>query len=227
MECLLFDLDGTLVDTAPEITDAVNDSLARLGAPAVGESQVRAWIGEGAQALFNKALAHAGLERPGAALWKTLWSGFELDYLERCGTRSRVFPGVKPALEKLRERGLRLAVLTNKESSFAHRVLVRHGLSDCFELIVAGDTLPDVRKPDARIVQHVLQSLDVEVDEALLIGDLAIDVRTARAAGIAVWAVRHGYAHSPLEGADAPDRFLDHFDDLPDAIAQADRVSIY
>ncbi|MFM2402490.1 MAG: hypothetical protein RL223_370 [Pseudomonadota bacterium] len=247
---LLFDLDGTLMDTAPEIADALGDTLARLGLPPVDEARVRGWIGDGARALLGKALCDAGvLSTPSpaaphpagntaadaagaarrdltagrggdAALLAQAWRGFAVDYALRCGSRSRLFPGAAALLARCRERGLRLAVLTNKEGRFAHQLLVRHGIAEAFDLVVAGDSLP-VRKPDPAVVHHALQAFDAEPDQALLIGDSVTDVRTARAAGIGVWLVRHGYPGGEPAGADAPDRWLDHFDAVePEACAR-------
>ncbi|HNE59482.1 MAG TPA: phosphoglycolate phosphatase [Ottowia sp.] len=210
MRAVLFDLDGTLMETAPELTDALNDTLRRHDLPAVDEARVRGWIGDGARALLAKAFAHAGAT-PAAA--NAAWPGFHRDYSARCGTRSSLFPGARELLARLSKAGIRTALLTNKESAFAHRLLARHDLASAFDLIVAGDTLA-VKKPDPGVVMHALQKLHIEPGQALLLGDSLTDVRTARAAGIAVRIVRHGYPQGELAGADAPDAFIDHFDDF-------------
>jgi phosphoglycolate phosphatase len=120
-----------------------------------------------------------------------------------------------------------VGLVTNKEAAFAHRLLVRHDLNACFDLMVCGDTLP-VRKPDPAMLLHALQALQCEPGDALYVGDSAIDVRTARAAGVAVWAVTHGYG-GPLRGADAPDREVESFDELARALTtqRGLRVSIF
>ena len=181
---------------------------------------MRGWIGYGGRELLAKALAAAGI---GAASVDTIWPQFVDDYLERCGTIGQPYPGVVPMLERLREAGLSLALLTNKEGAFAHRVLVKLGLSQYFDAIVAGDTLP-VKKPHPDTVRHALESLGMTAEDTLYIGDSAVDVRTARAAGVEVWLVRHGYADELLEGADAPDRWIDDFDQLE--LPDAERVTI-
>ena len=220
-DTVLFDLDGTLVDTAPEIADAVNDTLRRRGLPAADDDTVRAWIGDGARALLGKALRAAGVpEGRLAAEVEAAWPGFSLDYGERCGTRGACFPGVIEALTALQAAGVRLAVITNKESAFAHRVIARRGLSPFFELIVAGDTLAR-RKPHADGVHHALAALQGRAARTLLVGDSATDVRTARAAGITVWTVPFGYHHGGLQGEDTPDRRLEGFHGLAAAVTAA------
>lgn len=208
LRVILFDLDGTLMDTAPEIADALNDTLARLGHAAADEALVRGWIGDGARALLAKALAHAGAT---SAAVDSAWAGFAIDYAQRCGTRSRVHDGVRAMLQRVRHQGLRSVLLTNKESVFAERLLALHGLAADFDLVVAGDTLA-VKKPHPGVVVHALAALRATADEALLVGDSTTDVRTARAAGVAAWLVRHGYPQGTLSGADAPDGFIEHFD---------------
>lgn len=213
LRMILFDLDGTLMDTAPEIADALNDTLRRLGHAPADEALVRSWIGDGARALLAKALAHAGA--PAAAV-DSAWPGFAIDYQQRCGSRSRVHDGVRPMLQRVHRRGLRSVLLTNKEAAFAERLLALHGLADDFDQVVAGDSLA-VKKPHPAVVAHALATWQANAGDALLVGDSTTDVRTARAAGVAVWLVRHGYPQGTLSGADAPDGFIEHFDHfLPD-----------
>ncbi len=216
LRTILFDLDGTLMETAPDIADAINDTLQRLGHAPADEDLVRGWIGDGARALLDKALLHAGVAlnaAPGTArnAAAAAWPGFAADYARRCGGRSWVHAGVRPMLQRLRQQGLQLVLLTNKEAQFAQRLLQLHGLDNSFDLIVAGDTLP-IKKPNPGVVHHALLSLDCSADAALLVGDSTTDVRTARAAGVPVWLVRHGYPQGSLSGADAPDGFIAHFD---------------
>jgi phosphoglycolate phosphatase len=156
-----------------------------------------------------------------------LWPGFEFDYAQCCGEHGRVYPGARRMLERLNGAGIQVGLVTNKEAAFAHRLLVRHDLNACFDLMVCGDTLP-VRKPDPSMLRHALQALQCDPDDALYVGDSAIDVRTARAAGVPVWAVTHGYG-GPLRGTDAPDRTIDGFDELARALTthRGLRISIF
>jgi len=205
---VLFDLDGTLVDTAQEIADALNATLAAIGRGPVPEAQVRSWIGDGARALLAKALDHLDVPPVEAA---PAWDAFADAYAARCGQRSTVHAGVPALLARLRAQGRHLAVLSNKEGRFAEKVLAAHGLLHAFDLVVAGDTLP-VKKPHPDTVQHALASFGLGPEDALLIGDSATDVRTARAAGIPVWMVTHGYPDGALSGEHAPDGFITSFD---------------
>ena len=212
---ILFDLDGTLVDTAPEISDAVNLTLARLRRPPVSEALVREWIGDGSRELLRRALRHGAAGGPDVPPLQDIWPQFEADYGQTCGTRSRVYPGVRPGLSRLRAQGRNLVLVTNKESLFAHRVLARHDLASYFDLVVGGDTLA-VRKPDPAVVHHVLDTLGGEADECLFVGDSVTDVMTARAAGIDVWAVSYGYHNDRFGTRHQPDRLIDGLEVLAD-----------
>ncbi len=134
----LFDLDGTLVDSAPDIADALNHTLAALGRPPQDEARVRGWIGDGARALLDKAL--------GAPSTDAVWEHFSYEYNAACGEASTLYPGVRAMLERLHAQGLKLAVLTNKEARFAHKLLALHDITTHFDLLVAGDSLA-VKKP--------------------------------------------------------------------------------
>lgn len=213
LKAVLFDLDGTLMETAPEIADALNDTLARLGLAPVALSMVQGWIGDGARVLLGRAFAHAAARGEQPPTVDGAWHEFQRDYDRRCGTHSHVHAGVPQALQRLRQQGVACAVLTNKPLAFARKVLNMHGIGSAFSLVVGGDTL-SVHKPDPQVMRHALAALGVEPQGALMIGDSVVDVRTARSAGVPVWLVRHGYPGGPLTGSDAPDRLFDHFDEL-------------
>jgi phosphoglycolate phosphatase len=228
MQAILFDLDGTLIDTAPDIAAALNLALQRGGLRHATLEQVRGWIGDGTRASLAKAVHAAGVPEPEVdARVDALWPGFEFDYAQCCGEHGRIYPGARRMLERLTGAGIQVGLVTNKEAAFAHRLLVRHDLNACFDLMVCGDTLP-VRKPDPSMLLHALEALQCSADDALYVGDSAIDVRTARAAGVGVWTVTHGYGGA-LRGTDAPDRTIDSFDELARALTthRGLRVSIF
>jgi phosphoglycolate phosphatase len=212
VDLVLFDLDGTLVATAPEILDAVNDTLARLGLAPAGLEQVERWIGHGTRELLLQALADrtgasAGSVR-GSELFRTALAAFDGDYERRCGTSSALYPGVRRLLEQLGERGVKRALVTNKEARFTQPVLRRHGLRGLVDRIVCGDSLP-TRKPDPAGVHDCLRAFGVAASRALFVGDSSIDVATARNAGVRVWALTYGYNMGEPIAAAAPDRVLD------------------
>ena len=202
-DLVIFDLDGTLLETAGEIGDAVNRWLAERGCPALAENEVRGWIGHGTGVLLERVAAARGLAPPG----ETERASFAGHYLASCGTRSRCYPGVREVLERLRSAGTRLALVTNKEARFTLKTLEAHGLRADFDLVVCGDTLA-ARKPDPAPVHHCLRELGARLERSLFIGDSAIDVQTARNAGIRIWAVPYGYnGGAPIEAA-RPDRVI-------------------
>ena len=223
-DLILFDLDGTLVETAPEIADAVNDTLTELGFPPASLQQVTRWIGHGTRELLVQALAErqgcsADTVRgdPGFAAAEAV---FQRHYEARCGTRSRPYPRVLEALQALRTHGVRLIVVTNKESRYTARVLQAHGLTALFDRVICGDTLP-VKKPNPLAVADSLLRYGVDRSRALLVGDSSIDVATARHAGIAVWCVPYGYnMGEPIEAC-APDRVIPDFGALMPAALEA------
>ncbi|GLS15910.1 MULTISPECIES: phosphoglycolate phosphatase [Hydrogenophaga] len=210
-DLILFDLDGTLVETAPEIADAVNDALAHLGRSPVTQRQVDDWIGHGTRELLIQALAHTGQQPPDAVRHDPGFADaeavFARCYEQRCGTRSRLYPRVRETLQALRAAGVRLAVVTNKEARYTRPVLAAHGLADSFDQVISGDTLP-VKKPDPMAVDDCLRRFGVGRERTLFVGDSSIDVATARNAGVAVWALPYGYnMGQPIESCD-PDRVI-------------------
>lgn len=211
VELVLFDLDGTLVETGPEICDAVNGTLDSLRLPRASLAQVERWIGLGTEHLLAQALAHAS-GRPlqgirGSALWRAAQPHFAFEYERRCGTTSRLYPQAREVLRTLGELGVRRALVTNKEARFTQPVLRRHGLRQLLDRIVCGDTQP-TRKPDPAGVHDCLRAFDVPAAQAVFVGDSAIDVATARSAGIAVWALDHGYNGGEPIASAQPDRVL-------------------
>lgn len=212
MAVVMYDLDGTLLDTAGEIAQAVNLTLAEFGHEAVTEAQVRDWIGHGTGWLMKTAWQNT--QGPLDAPWDKVMARFVIHYDATAGTRSHVFPHVLDTLKRAREVGVKQAIVTNKESRFTERVLERHGLRDAFDIVICGDSLP-VKKPDPAVIAHCLVQLGASAGEALFIGDSAIDVSTARAAGVVCWAVPYGYnLGRPIEDA-MPDRVVPDIREVP------------
>jgi phosphoglycolate phosphatase len=206
-DLLFFDLDGTLIETAPEIADAVNDTLRERALPPVDEALVASWIGHGTATTLAHALRHAGGAAADAAALAAFGARYEQHYARRCGMRSRPYPQVREVLAALRARGTKLVLLTNKERRFVEPLLAAHGLFDAFDALVCGDT-QGTRKPDPAGLLNCLQRFAVPRERALLVGDSRIDVATARAAGVAVWLVAGGYSGGEPPESAAPDRVI-------------------
>jgi phosphoglycolate phosphatase len=216
-DLILFDLDGTLVETAPEIMDAVNDALCRFSLPEVTQQQVNDWIGHGTRELLVQALADRTGAKPEhvreSDFLRIVLPVYDTYYEQRCGTRSHLYPKVRETLVSLREQGIKLAVVTNKESRYTQVVLNVHQLTSMFDAVISGDTLP-VKKPNPAGVAHCLSRFGVSADRALFVGDSSIDAATARNAGLPVWLLPYGYnMGQPIEAC-APDRVIQDFSSL-------------
>ena len=210
-KAVLFDLDGTLVETAPEIADAVNDTLAHLGQAPAEQTLVDGWIGHGTGELLIQALAWsrgctAEQVRQGADL-AVIRSVFNQHYRIRCGTRSRLYPDVRDTLTALRARGCLLALVTNKEGHYTDIVMRAHDLLALFDQVIAGDSLPS-KKPDPAGVLACLEQWGLRPDQALFVGDSSIDAATARNAGVAVWLLPYGYNMGQAIDDCQPDRVI-------------------
>jgi phosphoglycolate phosphatase len=227
-DLVLFDLDGTLMETSVELADAVNDTLREAGWPTVQQAQVDVWVGHGTRALLAQALAfvrdstwQTERESPGFA---ALAQAFDVHYARRCGTNSRLYPHVAPVLQALTDLQVRLGVVTNKDARFAHALLQVHGVAACFDSVVGGDTLP-VKKPDPAGIWHVMRHWKAAPDRTLFVGDSSVDVATARNAGVAVWVLPYGYnMGQPIE-ASQPDRVIGDFRALLPKIPRSVQVS--
>jgi phosphoglycolate phosphatase len=216
-DLIMFDLDGTLVETAPEIMDAVNDTLRQFGIPEVTQQQVNDWIGHGTRELLVQALADrtgstADAVRTGEQLTRIL-PVYDDHYQQRCGTRSHLYPHVRETLQALRAQGVKLAVVTNKEGRYTQVVMDVHTLGPLFDAVVSGDTFA-TKKPNPAGVAHCLAQFGVGADRALFVGDSSIDAATARNAGVPVWLLPYGYnMGQPIETC-APDRLIQDFSAL-------------
>lgn len=216
-DLVLFDLDGTLIETAPEIADAVNDTLRQFDQPAVSQQQVNDWIGQGTRELLIQALAWTGNTTADTVRhsdsFKLIEHEFGKHYLKRCGTRSHLYLHVRETLHALRAAGVRLAVVTNKEARYTETVLKAHDLLPLFDRVISGDSLP-VKKPDPAGVNDCIQRFGVERERTLFVGDSSIDAATARNAGVNVWLLPYGYnMGQPIEAC-RPDRVIPDFSAL-------------
>jgi phosphoglycolate phosphatase len=216
-DLVMFDLDGTLIETAPEICDAVNDTLQHFGLAPVAQDQVDRWIGHGTRELLVQALAQVRRltveEVRRCDDLPLIAAEFDRHYQRRCGTRSHLYPHVREVLRNLRAQGVYLAVVTNKEARYTRTVLAAHDLAPMFDRVVSGDTLP-TKKPDPAGIHSCLAQFQVDAARALFVGDSSIDVASARNAGVPVWALPYGYnMGQPIEAC-GPDRVIPDFRQL-------------
>jgi len=222
VRAVLFDLDGTMLDTAADIANALNAALAEQRLAPVPPDKVRTFIGRGVPTLIERAVAYLG-----AAGCDTtaLQASFHVHYArieERDELSARVYPGVAAGLGGLYALGLGLAVVTNKPSRAARDLLKRRGLARWIRVVVGGDgDLP--RKPHPQPLLRACQDLGVAPAEALMVGDSLVDVRAARAAGLAIVCVPYGYNEGNDPRALPCDAFIESVAELPALIAAAAR----
>ncbi|KJS25727.1 phosphoglycolate phosphatase [Stutzerimonas stutzeri] len=214
---VMFDLDGTLMDSVPDLAAAVDKMLMLLGREPAGIERVRDWVGNGSRVLVRRALAgqleHEGvsgeLADEALALFMQAYSGgHEL---------TAVYPGVRECLDWLREREVKLAIITNKPAQFIEPLLEEKGLAGYFQWLVGGDTLPQ-QKPDPAALFWVMDNAGVAPGESLFVGDSRNDVRAAKAATVPCVALTYGYNHGEPIADEHPALVLD---DLRELVASA------
>lgn len=195
----MIDLDGTLLDTIPDLAAAANATLVEIGRPPLGIDTVKSFVGKGIPNLVKRCLTgalYAEIEPSEEELARAL-PIFERHYAAVNGRDTRVYPGVREGLDAFRHQGLKLACVTNKAGAFTEPLLETVGLRHYFEVVVSGDTLPQ-KKPHPAPLLHICATLGLPPEQALLIGDSVNDVEAARSAGCPVFCVDYGYN----EGAD-------------------------
>lgn len=213
---IVFDLDGTLIDTAPDLVDTLNVLFAREGVPPVPCDDARTMIGGGARAMIARGIEAEGRLLPPAELDR-MFAEFIEHYSLHIADRSRPFPGLVDALDTLEESGFRFAVCTNKLERLSRLLLEQLNLSGRFAAICGQDTF-GVQKPDPAVLRRTIAAAGGDPQQAIMIGDSLTDIRTARAAAVPVIAVDFGYSERPVAEL-APDRVISHFAQLPAAVS--------
>ena len=216
-QLIAFDLDGTLVDSVPDLTAATDRMLVQLGRPAAGEDKVRGWVGNGAAMLVKRALAGSAdpalVELVDAQLHLDAIHLFRTCYQEENGRQSLLYPGVQEVLEAFAGLGIKMAVITNKPLVFTEPLLEYLGITGFFQSVLGGECLPH-RKPHPLPLLYTCERLGVEPKHALMVGDSRNDVEAAKAAGMTSAALTYGYNHGEPVSASDPDWLLDDFREL-------------
>ena len=216
MHAYLFDFDGTLVDSAPDLTRALDQALARAGLPGVGLELGTAMVGQGAGKLVERALIHTTGDpshRMDSPLGRLMLATFLELYEPICTETSVLYPGAVEVLETLSAQGKQLGMVTNKPRRFVERMVPALGLDSHFDVIVAGDDLP-VKKPQPDMVWHALKQLDCAPEMACLVGDSQADLGAAEASGVASILVSFGYSGDLDVSTAGASRVIDQLTDL-------------
>jgi phosphoglycolate phosphatase len=213
VKMVMIDLDGTLIDTVPDLAAAANRMLAELGRPTWDEEHYRRWIGNGVPRFVKRALTGEMLAEPEPALFEQALQVFRRHYAAAVSDLSRPYPGVIEGLEALKAAGFSLACITNKAEAFTLPLLRDLGLHGYFQLVLSGDSLPK-QKPDPLPLQHACRHFGITPDHGVLVGDSSNDVQAARAAGMPVICVTYGYNHGHDIRESQPDLVVDRLTEV-------------
>ena len=205
---ILIDVDGTLVDSVPDLAFCVNEMMAKLDMPVRSETDIRNWVGNGVERLTRRALIGQLDGEPDEALFRKAYPIFLDLYSENTSKRSTLYPGVREGLDKLRAAGYVLGSVTNKAAQFTVPLLKDLGIHDDFAVVVAGDTL-DKQKPDPAPLLYAAEHMGVKPGDCMMIGDSISDVKAARAAGFQIVCMPYGYNHGDDIRDANPDAVID------------------
>ena len=213
---VMFDLDGTLVDSVPDLAAAVDAMLQEQHCQPAGEEKVRLWVGNGAASLVRRALADVdGIDetRVSDSLHQASLQRFLHHYRRASGHYSKLYPGVKAGLKKLHSAGVTLVLVTNKPAEFVPHLLADLGIDEYFSAWLGGDSLPQ-KKPHPAPLQFLMERFQVAMEDALMVGDSRSDMAAGRAAGVKTLGVTYGYNHGRPIAEESPDWSTDNLDDF-------------
>ena len=219
-EMILIDVDGTLVDSVPDLAYCVDEMMTRLGKSPRGESAVRQWVGNGVERLVRRALIGQLDGEPSDADFTAAYPIFLELYQDNVSQRSRLYPGVREGLDALKAAGYRLGCVTNKAAQFTIPLLKDLGIHDEFGIIVCGDSLAE-KKPHPLPLLHAAAHFGVNPAQAMMLGDSKSDVTAARAAGFQIVCMSYGYNHGEDIRDYHPDAVIDSFVELPPLLVGA------
>ncbi len=214
---ILIDVDGTLVDSVPDLAYCVDEMMQQIGRKPCGDIAVRDWVGNGVERLVRRALIGKLDGEPDDAEFEKAYPIFLDLYAENTSKRSVLYPGVRKGLDELKKAGYKIGCVTNKAEQFTLPLLKDMGLHDDFAIIVSGDTL-EHKKPHPEPLLHVARFFDVKPEDSMMIGDSVNDVKAARAAGFMIACVPYGYNHGDDIRDANPDIVMDTIADLLPAL---------
>jgi len=217
-QMILIDVDGTLVDSVPDLAYCVDVLMERLGRPPHGEAAVRNWVGNGVERLVRRALVGQLDGEPPDADFDRAYPIFLDLYAENTSKRSVLYPGVREGLDWMAAAGYRLGCVTNKAAQFTIPLLTDLGVIDRFGIVVSGDTLPQ-KKPDPAPLLHAAAHFGVDPTQSLMVGDSVSDVKAARAAGFGIVCMSYGYNHGVDIRLAKPDAVIDSMVELQGLLA--------
>jgi len=215
---ILIDVDGTLVDSVPDLAYCVDMMMERLGRPPYGEAAVRNWVGNGVERLVRRALVGQLIGEPSEADFARAYPIFLDLYAENTSKRSVLYPGVREGMDWMAAAGYRLGCVTNKAAQFTLPLLTDLGVIDRFGIVVSGDTLPQ-KKPDPAPLLHAAAYFGVDPTQSLMVGDSVSDVKAARAAGFQIICMSYGYNHGEDIRLAKPDAVIDSMVELQGLLA--------
>ena len=212
-EMVLIDVDGTLVDSVPDLAWCVDEMMKALGREPHGETKVRDWVGNGVERLVRRALIGQLDGEPDDAAFEQAYPIFMDLYARNTCNHSMLYPGVEEGIAYMQSQGYKLGCVTNKAEQFTLPILEQLGILDAFGIVVSGDTLP-VKKPDPLPLLHAAEKLGVSAEDSLMLGDSQSDVKAARAAGFQIICMSYGYNHGEDIRNYNPDLVIDSMAEL-------------
>lgn len=219
-EMILIDVDGTLVDSVPDLAFCVDEMMQQLGREPWGETRVRDWVGNGVERLVRRALTGKLEGEPADDEFEKAYPIFLDLYAENTSKRSLLYPGVREGLDYLKAAGYALGCVTNKAAQFTIPLLKDLGVYDDFSIVVSGDTL-EHKKPHPAPLLHAAEFFKVDPANALMVGDSVSDVKAARAAGFSIACVPYGYNHGEDIRVAKPDLVIESIAALRNELEQA------
>ncbi len=216
----MIDVDGTLVDSVPDLSWCLDETLKQIGLSPRGEAAARNWVGNGVIRLVERGIAN-DLDAPhDEALFEKAMPIFKDLYADNTSKRSVLYPGVREGINYLKTTGIKLGCITNKDEQFTHPILKDLGLWGDFEIVISGDTL-EKKKPDPLPLLHGAKVLETDPERSLMLGDSMSDVKAARAAGFEIICMSYGYNHGVDIRDSNPDAVIDSMAELKQMIKKS------